>query len=256
MKFLINILFNLLNLLILSQCLHLTKYQFNLINNLIKNNNLSITKREIINKILFCAFEKLSIKKAIEFKKYHYYKCKDININDLIISSKFGLFKSIKKYNGNSNFIYFSNIYIQSELLQTLTKHFSLSLIPKKLRIKNKTNYSPLEIKNYKKLLNTRLVSNSNQWQFDKLKTINIDLNNINSLDKLALYEYNVEFWNKINSLSPFHKKILHLKYDFEFNKIRTNKLISELMCCSEENIRFNLIKAIFLLKATEFNYL
>jgi RNA polymerase sigma factor (sigma-70 family) len=233
------LLYFLLKLFILTKCLHLTKEQFYLVNNLIKK-RLTINQRETINKILYLSFEKLSIKKAIEFKKYHYHKCKDINIEDLIVSSKIGLFKSIKKYNGNSNFIYFSELYIQSELLQTLTNHFSLSIIPKKIRIKNKSNYSEFELKNYNKLLQTRLVGYSNYWQFDKLK-----LNKENTLDKLELFESYNEYWKIINSLKPFFKNILHLKYDFEFNKIRTNKKISELLCCSEENVRYNLIKSL-----------
>jgi hypothetical protein len=236
--------FIILKCYILLKCLHLTKDQFYLINNLIKKNNLSIKQRETLNKILYLSFEKLSIKKAIEFKKYHYHKCKNINIDDLIVSSKFGLFKSIQKYNGNSNFIYYTDIYIRSELLKTLTNYFSLSIIPRKIRIKNKTNYTKLELNNYNKLLQTRLVSYSNQWQFDKL-----NINKENILDKLELFEYYIEFWRKINSLKSFQKQIIHYKYDFEFNKIRSNKKISELLCCTEENIRFNLIKAINLVK-------
>ena len=45
----------------------------------------------------------------------------------------------------------------------------------------------------------------------------------------------------KINNLAPFSKRIMYLKYDKDFNKIRSNKIISHLMCCSEENIRKNL---------------
>ena len=246
MIFYIYYLFYLLFILfILTKCLHLSKEQFYLINKLIKKNNLEINQREVINKILYLSFEKLSVKKAIEFKKYHYHKCKNINIDDLIISSKFGLFKSIQKYNGKSNFIYFSNIYIRSELLQTLTNHFSLSILPKNLRIKNKTNYTSLELKNYNKLLQTRLLGNSNEWQFDKLKDYNKDF----MLDKFEIHESYMEFWRKINLLKPFFRNILYLKYDFEFNKIRSNKKISELLCCSEENIRYNLRKAEKLIK-------
>ena len=230
---------------ILTKCLHLSKEQFYLINNLIKKNNLDINQREVINKILYLSFEKLSVKKAIEFKKYHYHKCKNINIDDFIISSKFGLFKSIQKYNGKSNFIYFSDIYIRSELLQTLTNHFSLSILPKKMRIKNKTNYTSLELKNYNKLLQTRLVDYSDEWQFDKLKEYNKNF----ILDKFEIQESYMEFWRKISLLKPFFRNILYLKYDFEFNKIRSNKKISELLCCSEENIRYNLRKAEKLIK-------
>lgn len=242
MKFL---LYLLIKLFVLTKCLHLSKEQFYLINNLIKNKNLNLNQRKIINKIVYLSFEKLSIKKAIEFKKYHYHKCKNIMLDDLIISSKYGLFKSILKYNGQSNFIYFSDIYMKSELLKTLTSHFSSSLIPKKIRKKNKSNYSKLELKYYNKRLQTRIIDYSNQWQFDKLKV----KNNNNIFNELELLEYNTEFWKKINILPPFLKQIFNLKYDYEFNKIRSNKKISELLCCSEENVRFNLKKTLYLLK-------
>ena len=40
-------------------------------------------------------------------------------------------------------------------------------------------------------------------------------------------------------------KRIFHLRFDYEFNIIRSNKNIGELMCCSEENIRKNLVDSI-----------
>jgi hypothetical protein len=113
------------------------------------------------------------------------------------------------------------------------------------MRIKNKTNYTSLELKNYNKLLQTRLVDYSDEWQFDKLKEYNKNF----ILDKFEIQESYMEFWRKISLLKPFFRNILYLKYDFEFNKIRSNKKISELLCCSEENIRYNLRKAVILIK-------
>lgn len=203
-----------------------------LIVNLIKNPSLDINKRNYINKILFYSYEKWAIKKAIEFKKFHYYKCKNIILDDLIVASKVGLYKSIKKYNGNTTFIFFSYFYIKGELLKTLTDYFSINNIPKQIRKKNKSNYTNSELKKYKKKLNPILVSYSNYWQFDKYQ----NNNNIN-FDNL------IKIWQLINNFDPFCKRIFYLKYDFEFNKIRSNKKISELLCCSEENIRINLKK-------------
>jgi hypothetical protein len=47
-----------------------------------------------------------------------------------------------------------------------------------------------------------------------------------------------MKIWENINNLDPFSKRIIYLKYDIDFNKVRSNKIISELMCCSEETIR------------------
>ena len=221
--------------------LHLTSYQMSSINNLIKNKNLNSEQRNIINKILYLSYEKWAIKKSIEFKKLHRFKCKNICTDELVLSGKFGLFKSIKNYNGNSPFIYFSEIYVKGELFKTLTNSFSLSPLPKNIRIKSKKNFSDKQIIEYKNLLTTKLINYSDNWQFDKI----YNKKEIEHLDKITKIDSNNELWIKIENLDPFLKRIFYLKYDFEFNIIRSNKHISELMCCSEENIRKNLVKTI-----------
>ena len=90
-------------------------------------------------------------------------------------------------------------------------------------------------------MLTTKLINYSDNWQFDKI----YNKKEIEHLDKITKIDSNNELWIKIENLDPFLKRIFYLKYDFEFNIIRSNKHISELMCCSEENIRKNLVKTI-----------
>jgi hypothetical protein len=232
MKFLLILLTN----LFICNCLHLSPFQINLIIDLVKNPRLTINQRKYINKVLYTSYEKYAVKKAVEFKKFHIHKCKNILIDDLILSSKVGLFKSIKKYNGNSSFTYFSDFYIKGELFKTLTEYYSISNVPKKIRIQNKGNYTRYELRKYKKQLNPILVSYPNYWQFDKYKN-SYNINNVDNLEKLE------RVWQLINNLDLFTKKIFYLKYDVEFNKLRSNKIISELLCCSEENIRIKIKK-------------
>ena len=52
-----------------------------------------------------------------------------------------------------------------------------------------------------------------------------------------TMYKYKL-LWDKINKLDPFTKRCIYLKYNYQFDKIRSNKQISLLMCCSEEHIR------------------
>jgi RNA polymerase sigma factor (sigma-70 family) len=205
---------------------------------LIKNNKLNSMQREKINTILFLSYEKWSVQKAKDFKKFHSYKCRNIDINDLIVSSRLGLFKSIKKYNGNTSFIYFSEIYIKSELFRTLTNYFSQSIIPKKERMKSKANFTKIELHKYKKLLEPSWVSYSDYWRFDKYnkKTECI-------LDRIERKESRDKIWEEINKLDPTLKKIIHYKYDYDLNTIRSNREIGELMAYSEENIRLNINK-------------
>lgn len=227
-----------LSMYFIVNCLHLNREQMNSIVHLIKNKELNSIQREKINTILFLSYEKWSVQKAKDFKKFHSYKCRNIDINDLIVSGRLGLFKSIKKYNGNTSFIYFSEIYIKSELFRTLTNYFSISYISKKERIKNKSNFTKLELYRYKKLLEPSWVGYSDYWRFDKLKD-----NTETIIDNLENQESNKRIWEKINTLDSSLKKIIHLKYDYDFNKIRSNKEIGELMAYSEENIRLKIKK-------------
>jgi hypothetical protein len=227
------ILFN----LFLVNSLHLTGNQIYQIVKLIKNKNLNTEQREKINYILYKSYEKWAIKKAIDFKQLHKFKCRNINTQELVLYSKFGLFKSIKKYNGNTSFLFYSEFYVKKELLNVLTDHFSLSIIPKSIRTKSKQNFSYETLSEYKNKLEPMLINYANNVAIDK----NHNSNNEHILDKIHNYSLYMKMWERINKLDPFSKRIIYLKYDREFKKIRSNKIIAELMCCSEEHIRKNL---------------
>jgi len=218
--------------------LYLNKSTFKILNEIFKN---PLCNRDKSEKILYKCFEKWAINKAYEFKKFHKYKCANIFIEDLIMASKIGLFKSVRKYNGKSSFTNYANIYIKSELLKILTSHFSLSILPKSYRTKSKTNMSNTDMITYKQLLHTGIINSDDTWQLEKVyynnKYNDNILNNINNNFKLE------EIINTINSsLPPFLKRIFYLKYSIDFKPIRSNRHIAELMCCSEEYIRKSLI--------------
>jgi hypothetical protein len=50
--------------------------------------------------------------------------------------------------------------------------------------------------------------------------------------------EFIKNLWIHIATLEPFVARIFHYKYDFDFNVIRSNKEVAELMCFCEEHIR------------------
>ena len=217
---------------------YLSKANHKIIVELIKNPKLGKTERKKINGIMYLSYQKWAMKKAYEFKKKHYYKCSRIPTDELILYSKIGLYKSIVNYKGTSDFTYFSSLYIKYELIKALTDSFSLSILPKRIRMKSKINYTIEENKNYKDLLFTKVKTDCNYW-----KNNNIDLNDaiMNSNE----YESKLrEIWDYINiHYEPFLKRVIFLKYDHEFNEIRKNKIVGELMCCSEEWIRKNIEK-------------
>jgi RNA polymerase sigma factor (sigma-70 family) len=224
-----------INIFNLCASLYLNNYQFKLINNLLRNPLLKNKERDHINIILYKAYENFAIKKAIEFKNLHKYKCSDIKIEELFFASRMGLFKSIKKYNGKYQFINYSTIYINAELYKLLTEKYSLSILPKSYRSKNKSALSMAELIKYKRLLNTKLSCQYEAWQLDTIFVNNQDINEENGKND-CLKE-------TIHKLTPFSKRVLQLKYNLVDNVIISNNKIAKLMGCSEETIRKELVR-------------
>jgi len=239
------------NLIHLIHSLYLSTYQMNLITDLIKNNKMNENERKKINNILFQSYNKFALKKAVDFKKFHYFKCKNIDKNDLILNSHIALFKAIEKYNGNSSFTKFAELYINYALYKVVTNHFSSSIIPKHIRVKSKPNLTKEEKTEYKRLLNINSITFSQDWQFDKN---NAYKQNDGVIDKINTQQEVVDFWKKMEILDATSKRIISLKYDIDFKKIRSNKEVSILMGYSEETIRMNLKKSFKLLKKYHFS--
>ena len=136
-------------------------------------------------------------------------------------------------YNGKNNFVNYSSIYIQGELRKALTDSYSLSILPKRIRMSSKEGLNETEKENYKNLLNIETRKDVSFWYNKK-----IDYDMLKKHD--TMYNYRL-LWDKINQLDPFTKRCIYLKYNYQFDKIRSNKQVSLLMCCSEENIRTKL---------------
>lgn len=214
--------------------LYLTDYQIKLINNLIQNKNINMDQRNKINDILFEAYEKFSIKKAIEFKNKYKLKCKNINNDELFLASRFGLFKAIKKYKANGSFTKYSSIYINFELLKLITERYQLSIMPKNYRKKNKSNLSKYQLYNYNTLFIVRFASSYENYEESSLFINNEDI--IHSINNKNLYQEKIS--NLLVNLTPSMKKIFYLKYFSNGVNFMSNKKISTFMSCSEETIR------------------
>jgi RNA polymerase sigma factor (sigma-70 family) len=201
--------------------------------------------RNTVKNIIYHAYEKLAIGEAYKFKKFHFYKCKNINIQDFLLSSKIGLYKSIQKYNGYTNFENYSKKYIHGELYKCLTNFHEITNIPKSYRRRAKTNLTVNSRKNYKKCLKTSLVSIEEYWRFDKMQTLKREKKIILTPEE-EQEERNREqtIRAKMNELlqradiDTFSKKVFEYKFDADFQIIRSNKHIAELMGCSEEHVR------------------
>lgn len=184
--------------------LHLTPEQMYSARGLLMNKALPQTQRLYVQNILYRSHEKLAVRLARNFKQLHRHKCRNIQTQDLILAGKIGLHKSSRNYNGRSGFAKYAEIYIKGELFRTMTRHIST-------------------------------MSDTDQGQY---QVFNHDDTTRRLYTDAHYYD---EMWSIINALEGPTKRIFWLKYDQEFNVIRSNHQIAELMCCSEETVRLNL---------------
>ena len=114
-----------------------------------------------------------------------------------------------------------------------------LTFIPKHLRrsknwMSKITKYQKNK-KYLKKTLNPSFIGTDN-WMIEKRQK-----EETTQLEKIIDDEYIANVWLKINEIDEYSKNIFYLKYNYQFEKIRSNKNISLIMNCSEEKVRKNL---------------
>jgi DNA-directed RNA polymerase specialized sigma subunit len=215
--------------------------QWEIIKKIIISSDKNSIIREDVNKIIYNRYVDWSNYKALEFKKFHYYKCKHIPSIELCSYSNLGLLKAIKNYNGKNNFSNYANIYINGELLKGLTELYPITSISKYDR-KKKQNISNKNIYSIKKKLNTKFIG-YDDWLYEKLEIKN------NYYNYKNIWEYNyenyVEFWEKINLLTPFEIYLIKSKYDYYFNTKESNINIAKKLGYSDEYIRYTIKKAL-----------
>jgi RNA polymerase sigma factor (sigma-70 family) len=241
----------------------ITINQWNHIKKFLSYKDLTESMKTRINKLLYYKYETMAYWKAYQFKKFHSYKCKHLSVIELSLYSKMGLYKAIQKYNPTYPFYQFISFSIHRELCKGLTELYPICAITKSERIKKKrfskiyfTNHLTVAEKKalwrektlYQKLLQTKFIGKED-WLIDK----NRGKEKEDSIDSQIVEKETYEdMWRKIHSLKPFQKRVFQLKYDFYFNKIRSNLEIAELMGCSEEWIRLQLQ---FFIKSGKINF-
>jgi len=225
------IVLKLLLLLRIINSLYMTKPVSTKVRKILQENKITGGERVKINNLFYECYKDWTRKQVYKFKYKHYYKCKRISTSELLLYGDVGLFKAIRKYNGKGEFHIYAGIYIDGELKKAISDSYSLSIIPRKERQKRRNITNEVELEEYKNKLEVQTYGRPNHWTY-----------NSNILDELIDEEerqnYLQERWFKISQLSAFHKRIMYLKYDYEFNSIRNNNRISKLMCCSEEWVR------------------
>lgn len=220
----------------------LTKQHWVQIDTLMKNPSLTHKMREKIAEKITEHYKYYADKKAIEFKKLHKFKCRSIHVDDLKTASRIGLYKASLRYNGNYHFFNYMNIYIKGELLKCMTDYFTITSVPKTERRKKVTK---LEKYHNLKLITTYVKSHE-EFKYETFRKLTV-----NTMESKFTYQ---KIWNEIKEElqnDPFTWRCMILKYDFEFNKIRSNLEISKYMVCSEEFVRKKLI--MFKINQTEY---
>lgn len=209
--------------------LYLSNPQWKMIQRLLEHKQLTMPMKDKINTILFHYYDDWSCYKAMAFKQIHKHKCKHIPLDELQMYARLGLMNAIRNYKGNSVFSYYANIYIQGELYRGMTELHPLTCISPRDR-KNK----PLPCIKKKHVLTTYFLGNK-EWMIDKIQYSK------NNLDNEILNNYLIkeEFWNTIDKQANIKtKRMIHYKFDYEWNQVRTNKQVAELMGCSQEHVR------------------
>jgi RNA polymerase sigma factor (sigma-70 family) len=194
--------------------------------------------RETVDKILFDSYKDFAAKKALQFKQSYKYICKDIKTDDFLSCAFFGLYKGIKRFNGNDTFVKYIELYIKCELQKCMSKSIPINALPKTYFQKKKTSeeyakfYSvhmnPIHIGFDNHFMeNTQYndaFSNGNRW--------------IGSEDDLI---YQKKIWEKIHQLPEFQRNIMQRKYSVCFETLYTNREIAKTMNCSAQTISVNI---------------
>jgi RNA polymerase sigma factor (sigma-70 family) len=205
--------------------LHLTPIQSQSVARLCQIPDLPLDRRLILNRVLTSAYEKWARKKAIEFKEFHVYKCRNIPLEDLLCAAHKGLCNSVRNYNGGSHFPNYAIYYVRGELYNLVTDHFYLSQVPKKLRIKNRNRLSEDEMAYY-----------ANELKIEK--------NAYHTFKNTAsLLVPDSPFSLEDIDMDPEVKRIIRLKYDSDFRRVKNNRQIAEEVGCCQETVRQKLAK-------------
>lgn len=194
--------------------------------------------REAIDKILFDSYKDLAAKKAIQFKYSHKYICKNIKTDDFICCAFFGLYKGIKRFNGNDTFVKYIDLYIKWELQKCMSKSIPINALPKTYFRQKKTSQE------YEKLYSIYL--NPIHIGVNNYLMENTQYNDVYSNENRWMrieedFTYQKKIWGKINELPEFQMKIMHCKYSVCFETLHTNREIAEMMNCSAQTIGVNI---------------
>jgi len=224
---------------VLSNGTYLNKLSQQRIKYIIQHPATTFEMREKINNVLFDSYKDWAKSKAIHFKRFHKHKCYHIKNDEMASYALFGLYQGIERYNGNDTFITYVESYIKNELQKGMSKLIPINALPKTIFKKKKT------IEENNKLYNIYL--KPTYIGFDNYLMENTIYNSVYSHKNKWLNDedelmFKIKIWKKIRELPPFQMRIMYYKYSNDFEMLRSNGVIADIMDTSIETIRINLI--------------
>jgi len=211
---------------------YLTKNQWTSIKHILKHPKSTSNMINACNEIIFQHYKHYAYNMAYDFKTTYYKKCRHISLNELKLYASRGLLDAILRYNASMPFSFskYASIYIKGELYYGMSEMHPLTLLPISKRISKKWRTQNLVL--YKKMTNTKFMSHYDYYDGLYVSTHKDSDVFVNKYKEL------IELWNIINHLDEEYKKIMKYKYNFYFQKIRSDEEIGDLLGYSGETIR------------------
>lgn len=182
--------------------------------------------RQKVNYIVFQRHLPMMYRIVFNFRTIHRKKSNNVKHDDMLAYAYKGLHDATCKYNGQFAFVKYAKIYIHGALYKALTEHHPISIQTKSQR-RTRANYST----EYYETIRTNIYLQKR----DYLTSF------VSQSGSILTIEPFIGKWQHIQTFPPFVKRCFSLKFDFYFNRIRTNQEVADLMCCKEEWVRRNI---------------
>ena len=227
----------------------LTPVQLRTLTSYVRSNETTPSMRQKVDTILFKRYTPIVHTLVKQFKQHHKYKCKSINHDELLMYGFIGLYHSTRKYSGKQFYHHYVQTYIKCYLYQSLTDMHPISKLPKYKRKRRKTKEQ------------LRQILKNDQYKQIYLGTHTFVQNKVRP--RYFSNDYYLKAWEVVDKMNGFDKRTMRYKYNFYFEKIRSNLEVSQLMCTSEEYVRQrvhyskdNVVKSLFSIQNNTQNHI
>lgn len=186
-------------------------------------------------RLIFHHYREWAIHQSYEFRRFHRYKCRHISPDELHSYALYGLHDAIEHYlPKRARFNTYAEKYVYGQLYRGMTELQPITLIPKRRR--QDREWIRRNIYRHKQALRGPIPYDTTHEQQSSSHPHQSHQSNRDTVCCL------LDQWAELqHGLDPVAYRTLSLKYDVEFNTVRSNKEVAVLMACSEETVRTRL---------------